>query len=187
MTDQEIQTGLRQNDRATTEYLYKTLAPPVFKYVLLNSGTREAAQDLFQETYLKVLKNIVEGKYRQHDKFEAYFLTVARNTWIDQLRARQKTTRLNTDDPAQYQFIDDPEDDQLARRIVHDRQLEALDYVWASWQDTDCQRVLRRFHYDNARTKDIAVEENTSQNTLLQRLFKCRSKLFKLVELQLKS
>ena len=184
LTDQEIFTGLRQHDRATTEYVYKTLAPPIFKYVLSNSGTREEAKDLFQETYIKVLKRMQEGKYNHQEKFEAYFITIARNTWIDYLRAKKHRPG-PSDDDLLLQRADESDEEALLQLLLHDRRLEALHRVWQGWEDSDCRRILQAFHYDNIRTKDIANTEGIPQNTLLQRLFKCRSKLFRLVSKQL--
>jgi RNA polymerase sigma factor (sigma-70 family) len=180
MTDQEIFKGLEQNDRATTAYVYKTLAAPLFKYVLSNSGTREEAKDLFQEVFMKVLKKIHEGKYNHQEKFEAYFLTIARNTWIDQLRAK-KNNKWIGDDDFLLKRADESDEEALLHLLLHDKRMEALNTVWESWEDTDCRRILHGFHYDNIRTKEIAQAENVPQNTMLQRLFKCRAKLFRLV------
>lgn len=184
MTDREIFTGLRQNDRATVAYVYKTLAPALFKYVLSNSGTREDARDLFQETYIKVLKKIQDNKYSHQDKFEAYFFTVARNTWVDWLRDR-KQRPMATDATLLLQRADEADEEALCRLMAHDQRIDALQRCWESWADTDCRRILHAFHYEQVRTKDLAQAEETSQNTLLQRLFKCRTKLFRLVSQQL--
>lgn len=184
MKDRDILMGLAQNDQSTAQYVYKTLAPPLFKFVLSNNGTREEAKDLFQETYLKVLLNIRERRYTDLDKFEAYFLTVARNTWLDHLRAK-KNAPAPLDHDALLQHADTSDPDALVQLILHDRRMEALHRVWETWEDTGCRRILHRFHYEHERTKDIALSEQVPQNTLLQRLYKCRQKLFRLVSQQL--
>jgi RNA polymerase sigma factor (sigma-70 family) len=184
MTNLEIITGISQNDRKTAQYVYKTLAPAIFKYVLSNSGTHDEAKDVFQETYLKVLKKIQDGRYSHQEKFEAYFITIARNTWLDHLKAKKNRNWIQDDDLL-LQRADEADPEALLQLLLHDKRMEALQSVWNTWEDTDCRRILQRFHYENIRTKDIAHEEDTSQNTLLQRLFKCRSKLFRLVSIQI--
>ena len=184
MTDRQIYMGLRQNDRATTEYIYKTLAPPLFKYVLSNNGSREEAKDLFQETFIKVLKRIHNDQYNDLDKFEAYFLTIARNTWIDHLKSKKNKVLVDPDDQL-WQRADDSDEEAVLQLVLHDRRMEALHAVWETWEDTICRRMLHQFHYDRTRTKDIAEAENVPQNTILQRLFKCRSKVFRLVQQRL--
>ncbi len=180
MKDRDIINGLVQNDPSTAQYVYKTLAPPLFKFVLSNNGTREEAKDLFQETYLKVLINIREKRYADREKFEAYFLTVARNTWLDHLRG-QKKSFVKVDQDKLVQLADNSDADALVQIIQHDQRMEALHHVWTSWKDTDCYRILHLFHFEQKRTKDIALSEQITQNTLLQRLFSCRQKLFRLV------
>jgi RNA polymerase sigma factor (sigma-70 family) len=184
MNDREILTGLVQNDQFVTQYVYKTLAPPLFKFVLSNNGSKEDAKDIFQETYLKVLLNIRERRYTDKDKFEAYFLTIARNTWLDHLRAR-KNGLAPLDYDALLEQADTSDSDALIQLVLHDKRMDALHRVWGTWEDTDCRRILHNFHYEHQRTKDIALTEQITQNTLLQRLFKCRQKLFRLVEQQL--
>ena len=160
--------------------MYKTLAPPILKHVLSNSGTRDDGKDVFQETFIKVLKNLKEGKYNDNNRFEAYFIRIARNTWIDHLRERKRPGDLPPD-PI------DPDDGDLTGLLLKDSQLEALSIVWETWNDTDCQRRLKAFHFEDKSTKEIADTEGVEQNTLLQQLRRCRQKLFKLVSKQLES
>ncbi len=183
MTDKDILEGLRQNDKATIEYVYKTLAPPVFKHVLSNNGSRDDAKDVFQETFIKTLKNIQDGKYSDNNKFEAYFIRIARNTWVDYLRANK--THFVGDDDFLLERAADSDEDALIQLLLHDKRLEALDTVWKTWSDTDCQRRLQAFHFDNKSTQEIADTEGVDRNKLLKRLFDCRKKLFRLVSNQL--
>lgn len=185
MTDQAILLGLRQNDRKTIEYIYKTLSPPITKYVLTNSGTREDGQDVFQYTFIKVLKNLQDGKYNDNNKFEAYFIQIARNTWIDYLRTNKATYYVGDDDHL-LERATDSDEDALAQLLLKEKSLDALAQVLKSWDDTDCQRRIIAFHFEDKSTQEIADTEGVERNTLLQRLHKCRKKLFKLVSQQLK-
>lgn len=184
MTDQDIIKGLQQNDRVTTNYIYKTLGPPIYKHVLDNSGSRQDGDDLFHETFIKVLIKVREGKYREENKFEAYFIQIARFTWIDHLRG--KNTRWVGDDDFLLERACESEEEALIQLVLHDNRLDALDVVWKSWDDTECHRRLNAFHYEDKSTKEIADTEGVEQNTLLQQLRRCRLKLFKLVSQKLK-
>lgn len=183
MTDQEILRGLRQNDRKTMEYLYKTLGPPIYKHVSSNNGTTDDGKDVFHETFIKVLKNVLENKYTDNNKFEAYFIQIARFTWTDHHRANN--THFVGDDDFLLEKADESDEEALMQLILHDNRLEALSVVWQSWEDTECHRRLNAFHYENKSTQEIANTEGVEQNTLLQQLRRCRMKLFKLVSQQL--
>ena len=169
MTDQEILTGLRQNDRKIMEYLYKTLAPPIFKHVLSNNGTKDDAKDVFQETFIKVLKNIQEDRYTDNNKFEAYFIQIARYTWTDHFRTNK--THFVGDDDFLLERADESDEDALMQLILHDNRLETLSTVWQSWEDTDCHQRLSAFHFEGQSTQKIADTEGIAQNTLLNPSF----------------
>jgi hypothetical protein len=100
------------------------------------------------------------------------------------LRVRKNKKWVNDDDLL-LRMADENDEEALLELILHDKRLETLLSVWKTWEDTVCRRILQRFHFDNIRTKDIANEEKTTQNVILQRLFKCRSKLFQLVKKQI--
>ena len=135
MTDQQIILGLRQNDRQTTEYIYKTMGPSVLRYILSNSGTRDDAKDFFQEAFIKVLMNVRGGKYDSRQKFEGYFMTIAKNTWLDNLR-RKKEKYVDDDDDSLLKLADDSDEEALLQLILHDKRLDVLNTVWES--DTWC-------------------------------------------------
>lgn len=186
MTDQEILKGLRQNDRQTITYVYKTFGPPVLNYVLQNSGSRTDSDDVFQETFIKVLTNLLNGKYNDKNKFEAYFIQIARNTWIDHLRANKPYHSVGDNDFL-LERADNDDEAAFAQLLLKDNRMEALLTVWEKWDDTDCQRRLKAFHFEDKSTQEIAKAEGVEQNTLLQQLRRCRQKLFKLVSKQLES
>ena len=184
MTDTDIIQGLKRNDNTTTTYLYRTLAPPLFKHVLNNSGNRDDAKDVFQETFIKVLNNVRNDKYTDSNKFEAYFLTIAKNTWIDHLRKRVPSVKnVGNDDFLMDSLLSkaDESEDDLAQLLVHDHRIEVLMLVWQSWDDTECQTRLKAFHFDNQSTQDIAHTEGVERNTVLKRLYDCRKKLYRIV------
>jgi RNA polymerase sigma factor (sigma-70 family) len=180
MTDQQILQGLEQNDRGAIAYVYKTMAPPIFKYVLNNNGSREDGKDLFQDAFVRVLKNVHDGKYTNMGKFEAYFIQIAKNIWIDRLR-KEKQMRVVGEDDTLLQLADDNDEEAILQLVAHDQRLEKLMQAWNAWNGTDCHRRLNAFHFEKHSTQQIATAEQVPLGTLLKRLHDCRKKLFKLV------
>ena len=182
MTDQQIILGLRQNDRQTTEYIYKTMGPSVLRYILSNSGTRDDAADYFQEAFIKVLLNIRDGKYKSQEKFEGYFMTIAKNTWLDNLK-KKKGKHVDDDDNSLLKLADDSDEEALLQLILHDKRLTVLNTVWESdtWQGTECHRILNAQYFEKKRTKSIADTEGVPLGTILPKLATCKKKLFAIV------
>jgi RNA polymerase sigma factor (sigma-70 family) len=186
MTEQQLVAGLLNNDQDAIRYVYKTLAPPIYKYVLSNQGSLDDAKDIFQECFVKVWRKISAGAYEHQGKFDAYFIQVARNTWIDQLR-QQKKMRFVQDDDYLLARADADDEDALSHLMVHDDRMSALATVWAQWEDTACRDRLQAFHYDRVSTHQLAECEAVPLGTILKRLFDCRKKLFKIVSQTIKN
>jgi RNA polymerase sigma factor (sigma-70 family) len=211
MTDNEILIGLRQNDRQIMEYLYKKLAPPIYAHVRDNGGDRIDFQDLYQDTFLKVLQNIQKGSYKPQQKFDAWFFTIAKNTWADKHR-KQKKMLIEGDENLllALALADESEisKDALRKLMLHDKKLEALHTVWGceTWTDTKCHRFLNAYHYGELSLLKIAEQEDKLNGKTIEELKEeknkqarkdiqtnigvqlknCRKKLFLLVSEQLK-
>jgi RNA polymerase sigma-70 factor (ECF subfamily) len=71
-------------DLAAFETLYGRHKGPLYRYLLRQCGDPDAADDLFQEAWTRVIRG--REKYRPMGKFGAWLFRVARNCWIDRLR-----------------------------------------------------------------------------------------------------
>jgi RNA polymerase sigma-70 factor (ECF subfamily) len=83
----EVARGLRRRDPSLIDYLIQQYQYRLFRYLLMLTGRREEAQDLFQETWIRVLEK--GHQYQPRWKFETWLFTIARHLVIDFLRRRQ--------------------------------------------------------------------------------------------------
>jgi len=83
----EVARGLRRRDPTLIDYLIQQYQYRLFRYLLMLTGSREEAQDLFQETWIRVLEK--GRQYRPPWRFESWLFTIARHLAIDFLRRRQ--------------------------------------------------------------------------------------------------
>ena len=84
---QELARGLRRRDADLLDRLIQQYHYRLFRYLLMLAGRRQAAEDLFQETWVRVLEKGYQ--YNPRWKFEIWLFTVARNLAIDLLRRWQ--------------------------------------------------------------------------------------------------
>ena len=84
---QTLALGLRQRDPALLDHLIEKYQYRLFRYLLILTASRESAEDLFQETWMRVLEKGYQ--YRPRWKFETWLFTIARHLAIDFLRRRQ--------------------------------------------------------------------------------------------------
>ena len=83
----EVARGLRRRDPSLIDDLIQQYHYRLFRYLLMFTGSREEAEDLFQETWIRVLEK--GHQYQQRWKFETWLFTIARHLAIDFMRRRQ--------------------------------------------------------------------------------------------------
>lgn len=101
MTDEraEIARGLRRRDPSVLDRLIEQYQHRLFRYLVYLAGNRSLAEDLFQETWLRVLE-----RGRQYDgksPFETWLFAIGRHLFIDTLRRRSPSSLDALRDPAE--------------------------------------------------------------------------------------
>ncbi len=82
----EIATRLRRHDPELLEQLIELYQHRLFRYLLFLTGSRDQSQDLFQETWLRVLER--GAQYSGRARFDTWMFAIARNLMLDQARKR---------------------------------------------------------------------------------------------------
>lgn len=94
----EIAAGLRQRDPDLLEQLIETYQHRLYRYLLFLTGNRDAAQDFFQETWVRVLER--GAQYGGRARFDTWLFTIARNLILDHARRRTLISLDEITDPA---------------------------------------------------------------------------------------
>ena len=92
ISDNEIVRKYLKGDEEALEVLIKRYLKPIYSFVYKNIGDSEAAEDIAQETFVKMWKNL--KKFDKQKKFSAWLFTIAKNASVDFLR-RKKTAPLS--------------------------------------------------------------------------------------------
>ncbi len=82
----EIATRLKRKDSAQVEELIELYQHRLLRYLVFLTGNRDLAQDLFQETWLRVLER--GAQYNGRARFDTWLFTIARNLMLDNARKR---------------------------------------------------------------------------------------------------
>ena len=131
---------------------------------------RDVADDIFQETFIKAVRVIDEGRYTDNGKFLSWILRIAHNQVIDHFRA-QRQNKSVSESEAGYDVLGTL---KLAERTVEDamvceqieRDVRALVELLPAEQ---CEVVMMRY-FSGLSFKDIAEQTNVSINTALGRM-----------------
>ncbi len=124
MNDEDLMSAFASGDRTAFDPLFERFRDPVFTYLLHHAGHRSVAEDLFQEVFLRVVRQ--RASFEGHTNLSAWIFTIARNVSID--HHRRAATRRETPElaPGGYEALScsGPEPDrqlessQLGHRIL---------------------------------------------------------------------
>ncbi len=142
----------------------------IFTYILHIVKDEDLANDLFQETFVKTIMNIKEGRYAENGKFSAWLTRVAHNLIIDHYR-QVKVERVQSTDNTELNILNRKElceetiEDSMVTSQIHQdirRLIKAL-------PETQREVLLMRY-YKNMSFKEIADFTKVSINTALGRM-----------------
>jgi RNA polymerase sigma-70 factor, ECF subfamily len=97
-SDEALMIRYQQGDVRAFEILLTRHRKPVFNFILRYVGLREVAEDLLQETFLRVIKGVEH--YERKAKFTTWLYTIARNLCVDQSRRQKHRNAQSLDAPA---------------------------------------------------------------------------------------
>ncbi|MBQ0073785.1 MAG: sigma-70 family RNA polymerase sigma factor [Prevotella sp.] len=172
LTDEELALEyVEGNNRAFDELLNRTQTG-IFSYIIFIVHNEEVANDLFQETFLKAITKLQEGRYVPTGKFNAWMIRIAHNAIMDWYR-RQKTQvivdsaveDINIAQMSDRDLMETSREDLIANGQVMSDVRNLVQYL------PEAQReVVMMRYYQNLSFKEIAAITNVSINTSLARM-----------------
>ena len=132
---------------------------------------REQANDLFQETFVKIITKLQEGKYTTTGKFGAWIMRIAHNVIMDWYRSKRsdKTVEQSNDNDLSKFSPADLLDLNVENRYVNDQVMSDVKKIMNLLPATQREVVFMRFYQDLS-FKEIAELTNVSINTALGRM-----------------
>lgn len=171
MTDEELAMDyVNGNNRAFDELLFRHQSK-LFSYILFVVRDREIADDLFQETFVKVITKLQEGKYSPSGKFSAWMMRIAHNVIMDLYRGLKVQKIVDTSDDNGLSNIStndfysmDIESQYVNAQVLKDVK-KLMNFLPASQRE-----VVYMRYYQQLSFKEIAEMTNVSINTSLGRM-----------------
>ena len=156
-------------NNAAFETLLKRHRTRILSSIYLLVGDRYLAEDIFQETFIKVIHSIQHGKYNHEDKFLPWALRIARNMSIDSIRPRKRMpVVVDTDGRDVFDAMGISVNSQEDQRVAKD-EIEILkQWIWELPEDQREVLILRK--YADLSFKEIAALTETNINTCIGRM-----------------
>ena len=182
LNDNELVQQFIKGDQNSLEILIQRHKGRVFSYILLIVKNQELAEDIFQETFIKVIRSLKRGKYIENGKFVSWVLRIAHNLIIDHFR-KEKLKATISNDSSEVDIFNSQkfsetniEDDMVNAQILNE-----VKHLVKELPD-DQQQVIYMRHYMGLSFKEIADQTGVSINTALGRMRYALINLRKLIE-----
>ncbi|MCQ2252172.1 MAG: sigma-70 family RNA polymerase sigma factor [Bacteroidales bacterium] len=183
MKDQElINLYIAEGDGDCIKTLFQRHKSKVFTYIMLNVKDRELAEDIFQETFIKVIKSLRKGKYMEKGIFLSWVVRISHNLIIDHYR-REKHLKMTSTDQTEMDLFNSRKfsESNVEDRMVQNRIEYEVRQLINELPDDQKEVILLR-HYGDMSFKEIADQTGVSINTALGRMRYALINLRKMIE-----
>lgn len=170
MTDEELVVSYAEGDNCAFEILLSRHKQSLFSYILYRVRNRDLADDIFQDTFIKAILTIKQGRYTENGKFRAWITRIAHNLIVDCFRQERNENTVSNDEYEfdlfnNFRLCEDNIEVTMVKAQVFDDVRRLVEYL------PDTQReVLNMRYYQELSFKEIADKTGVSINTALGRM-----------------
>ncbi len=158
-----------EGNESALETLIKRHKSRIFSSIYLLVNDRYLAEDIFQETFIKIIHCLRGGKYRDQDKFLPWALRIARNLSIDCIRQKSRIPMISdTEGNNIFDYIQVVED-SCEKSMVLKEQNQSLRNLINQLPDEQKEVLVLR-HYADLSFKEIAEMTDSNINTCIGRM-----------------
>ena len=170
LSDQKLIEQFLSGEKQGIDKLINRHKTKVYTYILLVVKNQQLAEDIFQDTFIKVIKSLVDGKYKDNGRFVSWVIRIAHNLIIDHFRKEKQLNTLSNDDYEADIFNSKKLSDQnIEDVLIRDQITSDVRQLIDELPEEQKQVILLR-HYGGMSFKEIAEQTDVSINTALGRM-----------------
>ena len=169
-SDKELIERYQDGDVHSFELLIGRYQKQVYSYILTLVKDKQLADDVFQDTFVKVIQTVKSKAYKDDGRFVQFAMRIAHNLVIDHFRKENRipTVESSSED---YNYIDNvPITDHSVEQGMIVDQVHSDLHRMIAFLPNEQREVLRMRIFDDMSFKDIADITNVSINTALGRM-----------------
>lgn len=171
MSDEELAVSYMEGNNRAFDLLLEHNQSKLFSYILFIVRDEDVANDVFQETFIKIIVKLRHRKYAPTGKFAAWCMRIAHNVVMDQFR-QLKSERIvepTEDNDLSNLTHDDLLDSNIETRFINDQVMKDIQKMINLLPPSQREVVFMRF-FQQMSFKEIAKTTEVSINTALGRM-----------------
>jgi len=170
ISDYELITRFINGEQSCFEQLIHRHKNKVFSYISLYIRDKALVEDIFQDTFLKVIQSVKAGRYSDNGKFLSWVMRIAHNLIIDHFRRLKQVNTISNDNYESDLFnskslAEDNIEDNMIKKQIHKDVRNIINNL-----PDDQREVIILRHYSGLSFKEIAEITDVSINTALGRM-----------------
>ena len=182
LTDYELVEQFINGKQASIEVLINRHKNRVYTYILLLVKNDQLAEDIFQDTFIKVINSLRAGKYHDKGRFVSWVVRIAHNLIIDHFRKEKHLNTISNDATEVDMFNSAKYSDQTIEEVlIGDQITNDVRKLIEELPDEQKEVIVLR-HYVGLSFKEIADQTDVSINTALGRMRYALINLRKLIK-----
>ena len=169
ISDQELVKKYINGDNKSFEILLHRHKNRVFAFIMSKIKNKDLSEDIFQDTYVKVVNSLQKGKYNEEGKFLPWVMRIAHNLVIDHFRRQKKMQMVRSNND--FNIFDVIKDNKINadEKLIKDQIFNDLNSL-VDKLPKDQKDVLKMRYYEELSFKKIAEHFDISINTALGRM-----------------
>lgn len=170
LSDEQLVKNYANGDSDAFDTLLARYQQKIYSYILFRVHDDEVADDLFQETFMKAIVTIRQGRYVESGRFSAWLTRIAHNLVIDKYR-QDRNSNVISNDASDADLFNDVSlsDITVEMKMITEQSLTDVGRLLKELPDNQKEVLYMRFYQDLS-FKEIADATGVSINTALGRM-----------------
>jgi len=185
LEDKALVSLYLKGDEKAFETLLMRHKNKIYNYIYAKIRDTALSQDIFQDTFIKVVKTLKKGSYNEEGKFLPWAMRIAHNLMIDHFRKANKVRMISESSSKNDDFNifsvlkleDENVEDAITREELEVQMVDLIEHLPDAQRDILKMRIFQEMSF-----KDIADKEDVSINTALGRMRYALINMRKLIE-----
>ena len=179
LSDTELLDNLRSGKMMdeSIRYIYRNYFETLSWYVMNNNGSRQDAEDIFQDTVVSFIDMVQKDKFREEASVKTFLYTINRHAWLNELKRRGRASFREEKFERSKEEMPD-----LSHAIMERESNKQVTDLVDKLGDT-CKKILLAFYYDNLSMKEILVTLHyENEQVVRNKKYKCLKQLEQMLE-----
>ena len=177
--DAELVDNIRRGEKISDSIkaIYRDHFDSLSWFIINNSGSRQDAEDVFQEVVLNFIESVQKDKFRGESTVKTFLFSLNKFIWLNELKRKGRALQRELN----YEANTDRTEDDVSELVV-DRESRQQVFELVEQLGENCKKILLMFYYENRSMREILqVLDYENEQVVRNKKYKCLKQLEKII------